>query len=206
MPTATLPELQTFEIDATTAKRWLDESRGRTVLIDVREPDEHAAERIGGSTLAPLSRLDAGMLGAIDCDRILLHCKGGKRSAEALGLLRASGLQTPAYSLAGGIQAWKGAGLPTIAGAGPRVSIMRQVQLVVGTVVLGASLLAYLVHPAFALLAGAAGLGLAIAGATGTCMLASALGGLPFNRIANTPQGTPGAGCRAGACATTKGA
>lgn len=206
MSTATLPELQRFEIDAPTARRWLDESPGRTVLIDVREPDEHAAERIGGSRLAPLSQLDPVGLGAMPCDRIVLHCKGGKRSAEALKLLLASGLQTPAYSMAGGIGAWKESGLPTITGAGPRLSIMRQVQLVVGTVVLGASLLANFVHPAFALLAGAAGLGLTIAGATGTCMLASALAALPFNRIPNMTQSTSAAARCGGSCANTKGA
>ena len=41
------------QINATTAKALLD--RGDAVLIDVREPDEHARERIEGARLAPLA-------------------------------------------------------------------------------------------------------------------------------------------------------
>lgn len=186
------------EVDAVTARRWLDDGATRTVLVDVRESDEHASERIAGARSAPLSRLEAAALAAIDCDRLILHCQGGTRSGEALRLLRSTpGLKASVHSLAGGIRAWKQAGLPTLAGSGPRLSVMRQVHLLVGSVVLTGSLLAFFVHPAFALLAGAMGLGLAIAGATGTCLLASLLGKLPFNRLdaATSPNAqTPAAG------------
>jgi len=210
MTTTTDASIGGFEIDATTARRWLDDASARTVLIDVREPDEHARERIDGAQSLPLSRLQAGALAGIDCDRIVLHCLGGTRSAEALRLLRAAiPTGTPVYLLAGGLRAWKTAGLPTLVGGGPRLSVMRQVQLVVGGVVLGGSLLGYFMHPGFALLAGAMGLGLTIAGATGTCVLASLLGMLPFNRIpafSNTnPARSAECACLGGACVLTEG-
>ena len=41
-------------IDPVAAKRLLDEG---AVLIDVREPDEHARERVPGARNHPLSRL-----------------------------------------------------------------------------------------------------------------------------------------------------
>ena len=48
------------QIKAAAAKTLLD--RGDAVLIDVREPDEHAQERIEGARLAPLSRFDQASL------------------------------------------------------------------------------------------------------------------------------------------------
>ena len=44
-------------IDAVSLKKRLN--AGDTVLIDIREPHEHAREHIEGARLAPLSRLDA---------------------------------------------------------------------------------------------------------------------------------------------------
>ena len=41
------------EIDAATLKGWLE--RGEALLVDVREPSEHASERIPGARLVPLS-------------------------------------------------------------------------------------------------------------------------------------------------------
>jgi rhodanese-related sulfurtransferase len=45
------------EIDATTLNAWLE--AGEAVLVDVREPAEHAGEHIAGAQLLPLSRFDA---------------------------------------------------------------------------------------------------------------------------------------------------
>jgi rhodanese-related sulfurtransferase len=80
-------------------------------LIDVREPAEYAAERIHGAMLFPLSTFDPHALPK-DVD-VIFQCGTGKRSAMAGARAQAAGLQHPAH-LAGGIQAWKAAGLPTI--------------------------------------------------------------------------------------------
>jgi rhodanese-related sulfurtransferase len=101
------PELP--EVDAITAKARLD--RGEAVLIDVREPDEHARERIAGATLIPLSSFDAARVAAVASKPVIVHCLSGARSARAVAMLRAAGVKNVA-NLTGGIHAWKAAGLP----------------------------------------------------------------------------------------------
>jgi hypothetical protein len=86
------------------------------------------------------------------------------------------------------------------------VSIIRQVQLVVGTLVLGTSILAALVSPWFLLLTGFFGAGLVFAGATGTCGMASMLAAMPWNRAFAAPTAgakakpAPASGCGGGGC------
>jgi rhodanese-related sulfurtransferase len=83
------------------------------LLIDVREPAEFAAERIHGALNFPLSTFDAGALPAAGDKLIVFQCGSGKRSATAIGhcLKAGHGIDT---HLAGGIGAWKAAGLPTV--------------------------------------------------------------------------------------------
>ena len=81
------------------------------VLIDVREPSEHAQTSIEGSILIPLATLN-DRLDVIPRDRpVVVHCQGGGRSARAVAQLRAQGVD--AHNLVGGIKAWKAVGLPT---------------------------------------------------------------------------------------------
>lgn len=75
------------------------------VLIDVREPEEHAAARIDGARLIPLGAL-AGALDSLPKDReILVHCKGGGRSARAVRMLLDHGFSR-VKNVSGGIDAW----------------------------------------------------------------------------------------------------
>lgn len=166
------------EVDAQTARQWIE--RGEAALIDVREPDERVREWIAGSRSAPLSSFDPGAF--VGAGRTVLHCKGGVRSREAAGRLGAvSGREV--YSLKGGLDAWRAAGLP-VESAGRRmpIGIMRQVQIIVGSVVATASILALTVSPWFAALAGLMGVGLLVAGSTGFCGMAAALAHMPWNR------------------------
>jgi rhodanese-related sulfurtransferase len=170
------------EIDAVTARGWME--AGTAVLFDVREPDEHARERIEGATLNPLSRFDAARVSPSPGRSVILHCKSGKRSAEAWRLA-ASTLPAGAavYSLKGGIEGWKAAGLPTVVNRrAPALSVMRQVQITIGVGVLAGCALAWFVHPGFIGVPAFFGAGLAFAGATGTCALATLIGKMPWNR------------------------
>ena len=88
---------------------------GEILLIDVREPDEFAAERIAGSENRPLSKFSPGDLPKADCKTVVLQCAGGKRSAMEVDQCRKAG-ETIETHLAGGLAAWKAAGLPTISG------------------------------------------------------------------------------------------
>jgi rhodanese-related sulfurtransferase len=87
-------------------------ARQRVVLVDVREANEHAAEQIEGSVLNPLSRFDPAALPVGD-KQVVLYCRSGMRSAKAAAQCRAAGLAVNAH-LAGGIMAWKAAGLPIV--------------------------------------------------------------------------------------------
>lgn len=84
---------------------------GKAVLVDVREPNEHAEVAIPGATLVPLSRFSTGDLPELGDRELILHCKGGGRSADALARCRNAGI-TKVSHMAGGIMAWHGAGLP----------------------------------------------------------------------------------------------
>lgn len=176
------PEIQSERSPADVAAML---KSSQAVLIDVREPDEHARERIPGARLIPLSAFDPAeaVAAARPGQTIVFHCKSGRRSADALA--RAAACNAPCTSMAGGIEAWKTANLPVEVNTRVnRISIMRQVQLVVGVGVLTGSLLAWFVHPGFIALAAFFGAGLTFAGATGTCALAAVLGKMPWNRAA----------------------
>jgi rhodanese-related sulfurtransferase len=83
------------------------------VLIDVREPAEFAAERIEGALLFPLSSFDPAALPDPGIRKLVFQCGSGKRSAMAVERSVAAGLPYTAH-LAGGLMAWKAAGLPTL--------------------------------------------------------------------------------------------
>jgi rhodanese-related sulfurtransferase len=165
------------EIEPRDLKALLD--RGTAVVIDVREPDEHAREHIAGSRLEPLSRFDVGQIPS-GGQTVVLHCKGGSRSAEAGARLIAAGRSVT--HLKGGLQAWKAAGMPTEVNLNAPIPIMRQVQIIVGSLVLATSILAYAIHPAFLLLTGFFGAGLLFAGTTGICGMAAVLRRMPWNK------------------------
>jgi adenylyltransferase/sulfurtransferase len=75
------------------------------LLIDVREPEEHAVARIEGARLIPLKTLP-DELASLPRDReILIHCKAGGRSAKAVQLLLDHGFHR-VKNVSGGIDAW----------------------------------------------------------------------------------------------------
>ncbi len=78
------------------------------VLVDVREPVEFEIARIPGSVLVPLGGIrDGSALGGLPQDKpLILHCKAGTRSAQALASLRAAGFADVVH-LEGGIDAWQ---------------------------------------------------------------------------------------------------
>jgi len=187
-------------VDLTPAE--LDDRRrsGAAVIVDVREPDEFRRERIDGAVNVPLSKLTpsevARAAGVAPRDSIVLHCQGGVRSAQAANRLLEAGWPTAAH-LDGGLGAWKKAGLPTKIDRRAPISVMRQVQLVVGSMVLLFTLLGAFVSPWLLIVPAFFGAGLTFAGASGWCGLALVLSKMPWNAApaAATP---PVASCDAG--------
>ena len=85
---------------------------GRMLLVDVREPNETAIERIPGAVLLPLSTFDPAELPDAAGRALVFSCASGIRSIKAAEIAQAAGLPHNAH-LAGGLKAWKAAGLPT---------------------------------------------------------------------------------------------
>ncbi|CAN5164794.1 rhodanese family protein [soil metagenome] len=158
------------------------------VLVDIREADEHARARIAQARHQPLSRLGSIDVGS-GARAVIFHCKSGGRTAANTDRLAAA-TDCEAFILDGGIDAWKTAGLPIVEDKKQPIEMMRQVQIVAGSlVVIGAALGAF-VHPGFYALSAFVGAGLVFAGASGTCMMARILALAPWNRRTLTPART----------------
>ncbi len=76
-------------------------------LVDVREPNEYEIVSIPGATLIPKGEFVSGAaLEKLPQDkRIVLHCKSGARSAEALAIVKNAGF-SDAVHVGGGVLAW----------------------------------------------------------------------------------------------------
>lgn len=98
------------EVGVETVAKWL--SSGEALLVDVRETSEFEQEHIPGAMLVPLSMLDADTFPRITIKKLVLHCAIGKRSAAAAKQLIKAG-HVPPINMAGGIKAWREAGLET---------------------------------------------------------------------------------------------
>ncbi len=85
---------------------------GRIILVDVREPNETTLERIPGSVLVPLSSFDPAAIPEPEGRDVVFSCRSGRRSVTASLAAQEQGFAYGSH-LAGGILAWKAAGLPT---------------------------------------------------------------------------------------------
>jgi rhodanese-related sulfurtransferase len=84
----------------------------RMVLVDVREPNETALERFPGAVLVPLSAFDPAAIPEPEGREVVFACRSGRRSVTASLAAQERGFAYGSH-LAGGILAWKAAGLPT---------------------------------------------------------------------------------------------
>jgi len=167
-------------VDAATLKSWIES--GEAVVVDVREPAEHAAENISGATLVPLGGISKSKLPKTGGKKIVVHCRSGKRSTSACEKLLAEDPSLEIYNLEGGISAWASAGHAVKTSGKFFLPLDRQVQLTIGLGVLIGSLLAYFVNPLFTILTGFFGAGLTFAGASGHCGLAMVMAKMPWNQ------------------------
>lgn len=168
-------------IDPHALKRRLDD--GTAVLVDIRDPDEYAREHILGARLVPLSAFDAH---DFDRDRgkaIVFQCRSGNRTAANAGRFLARNFPE-AYVLAGGLDGWRAAGLPTHLDRSVPIDLQRQVQIGAGLMTVAGVVLGLTVSPWYVLISGFVGAGLLMAGTTGFCGLARLLKFMPWNRRA----------------------
>lgn len=176
MQTATGPIV--YELSPTELQRRL--AAGTVRLVDVREPDEHRCERIPGAENVPLSSFTGDLLKRSGPPPVL-HCKSGQRSSDAAQRMLRAGW-SEVHQLAGGIEAWKRAGLPVERDARAPLPILQQVQIAIGALVLLGCAASWLVSPYFLGLPAFFGAGLLYAGLSGTCGFAVLLAKMPWNR------------------------
>ncbi len=127
-------------------------------LIDIRAPDEHARERIGGARSLPMDRLAAGALAGAPA-AVVFHCRSGHRtrlSAQALAAALPPGCA--GHVLDGGLDAWKAQGLPVLRDSRQPLELQRQVQLGAGGLALLGAVLGATVSPVVAPAVGLRGL------------------------------------------------
>ncbi|WP_254173954.1 rhodanese-like domain-containing protein [Planktothrix pseudagardhii] len=170
---------QLQSIDATTLKQWLEQDE--ITLIDVREPSEYAGEHISGSISMPLSTFDPNQLPINGSKPFVFYCQTSNRSSQAAQKLFAFGFKQVMH-LQGGLNSWKQVGYPTLVNKNAPISMMQQVQIIAGSLVLIGTLLGVFVSPNFLFLSGFVGAGLLFAGITNTCMMAQLLAKLPYNQ------------------------
>ncbi len=98
------PVQESEEISVRELKARMDRGEPLTI-VDVREPYEYAIARIPGTILIPLNQITERARDLDPNQEIILHCRSGKRSADALNQLKAKGFKH-LKNLTGGILAW----------------------------------------------------------------------------------------------------
>jgi rhodanese-related sulfurtransferase len=86
--------------------------QGTMLLVDVREPKETTAESYPDAVLMPMSRFDPAAIPDTKGRQVVFACRSGNRSVTASLVAQDRGFPYKSH-LAGGIIAWKAAGLPT---------------------------------------------------------------------------------------------
>ena len=166
-------------ITASELKKRLDQDE--VLLIDVREPAEHRSECIDGACLIPLSEISIDKLPSAKRP-IVIHCRSGKRSADACAKLLAINPSLDVVSLEGGIVAWSQAGFNVKKSGSTILPLDRQTQIAAGFIAFSGTILGALINPTFYILPGFIGAGLMFAGLTGWCGMAKLLAKMPWNR------------------------
>jgi rhodanese-related sulfurtransferase len=150
-------------------------------MVDVRSPAEFEESHIPYAINIPMEEMRSRVGDLRPDEPVVLICHSGGRAAMCQVQLD---LHRPDVSvLKGGTQAWQADGRPVIGKANKNLSIMRQVQIVAGTLILLGVLLSLLVHPGWLGLSAFVGAGLLFAGISGFCGMAIILAKMPWNRV-----------------------
>ena len=88
-------------------------NREKAVVIDVCEPEEFAAGHVNGAKNLPVSQLEEKLPTTVKNKQLplVLVCASGARAVRAEAIAKKLGYEK-AQALAGGMKAWRDAGLP----------------------------------------------------------------------------------------------
>ncbi|MCJ7438154.1 MAG: rhodanese-like domain-containing protein [Acidimicrobiia bacterium] len=109
MSESQLPEPPIPEVQVDEARRRVDAG---AVLLDVREPDEWRAGHAEGAQWIPMAEVASRQVEIPAGRDVVVICRSGARSGRVTEALVQGGHD--AVNLAGGMQAWAGAGLPVV--------------------------------------------------------------------------------------------
>jgi rhodanese-related sulfurtransferase len=168
--------------------------RGRyTPVLDVRSVAEYRAGHIPGAQLIPIDTLTADALAYAfkrpslgHEETLYISCHTGPRAAQAAERLEQAGYSNLTL-VDGGTRRWEQLGLP-VDRCGRAVSLERQVQIAVGSLLVLKVLLGFSVHELFFALTAMIGVGLIVAGVTRWCGMAKLIARMPWNRNTNCIQ------------------
>lgn len=161
-------------------------AKNRPLLLDVRTPAEFTSAHIPGSQCVPLELLESADDESLRSDYsqapVVIVCRSGRRAEQARERLLRAGVQT-ANILEGGILEFGKARPDRVRTGTTRWAMDRQVRMTAGSLVVLGFLGGRLVSPRIGYLAGAVGAGLTLSALTDSCMMASVLSKMPWNRV-----------------------
>jgi adenylyltransferase/sulfurtransferase len=99
------PQYSHLTLSAEEYMDWLSRQE-QHFLLDVREVNEYEIHNMGGH-LIPLGQLSQKIKEIPTDKKIVVHCKGGVRSTQAIAYLQEVGGFGDLYNLEGGIMAWE---------------------------------------------------------------------------------------------------
>lgn len=170
-----------IDVKTVTPKELKDSlSKEDCILLDVRNTDEFLAEHIAGAKNIPLPILGLDQFTNSVNKKIIVQCKSGKRGEKAYKLLKIKYPDASIYNLKGGITEWQKENLPTLKTEQP-ISIMRQTQIIAGSVVICGIIAGITISSAFLVVPILVGSGLIFAGITEWCGMAKLLALMPWN-------------------------
>ncbi len=155
----------------------------KLTICDIREADEFNREHIPDAVNTPISSFNSMEINKLaeNGNTLVFHCQSGNRTK-----LNQTKFETLSSSevmiLQDGINAWKKLGCTLTVNNKAPLPIMRQVQMIAGTLITLGVILGFLISPLFFLLSGFVGIGLTFAGISGFCGMANLLMLLPYNK------------------------
>lgn len=93
--------------------RRLIEDKSDLVILDVRTASEYEDGHIEGAVNIPVQELSSHLDELSDEDELLVYCRTGNRSAQAVDILQDVGF-TKIYHMNAGITGWIEAGYPVV--------------------------------------------------------------------------------------------
>ena len=162
-------------------------------VLDVRSVAEYRAGHIPGAQLMPIDSLSADALARAFKrpslgreETLYITCHTGPRALQAAERLQQAGYANLTL-VEGGTQRWEQLGLP-VERCGRALSLERQVQIAIGSLLMLKVVLGFSVHELFFALTAMIGIGLIVAGTTRWCGMARLISRMPWNRNTNCTQ------------------